>query len=317
MHEDKTAYESLDRRGTVITTQGPIFHDQEPREMLIQNDPDSDNGFIPLSSDDETSPSLIRKETATPSTPTTSPSLIGHDDEMTPPRNDPTENDQDSRTPATTNKQRKAAHNESNQARLNQQSNGTTQGSEDNIDVERIATREREGANDTSSEKGSETRTTQDSEDDIDIDAIATREREKDRTREEERERGRDRANYISCREKRRETRSERATRREREKRSEREREKRRDRETRRERERDRDRDNGSQIGSRNRSTISGNDNIITNKEEDSVASRTRNKRKRKHNKTIRRILTDQQQEDHVHWQRTSTEDDENNSYEY
>ena len=93
--------------------------------------------------------------------------------------------------------------------------------------------------------------------------------------------------------------------------------EKRRDRETRRERERDRDRDNGSQIGSRNRSTISGNDNIITNKEEDSVASRTRNKRKRKHNKTIRRILTDQQQEDHVHWQRTSTEDDENNSYEY
>ena len=83
------------------------------------------------------------------------------------------------------------------------------------------------------------------------------------------------------------------------------------------ERERDRDRDNGSQIGSRNRSTISGNDNVITNKEEDSVASRTRNKRKRKHNKTIRRILTDQQQEDHVHWQRTSTEDDENNSYEY
>ena len=74
---------------------------------------------------------------------------------------------------------------------------------------------------------------------------------------------------------------------------------------------------NGSQIGSRNRSTISGNDNVITNKEEDSVASRTRNKRKRKHNKTIRRILTDQQQEDHVHWQRTSTEDDENNSYEY
>ena len=163
---------------------------------------DSDNGFIPLSSDDETSPSLIRKETATPSTPTTSPSLIGHDDEMTPPRNDPTANDQDSRTPATTNKQRKAAHNESNQARLNQQSNRTTQGSEDNIDVERIATREREGANDTSSEKGSETRTTQDSEDDIDIDAIATREREKDRTREEERERGRDRANDISCREK-------------------------------------------------------------------------------------------------------------------
>eukprot|EP00943_MAST-04B_sp_MAST-4B-sp1_P005520 g5520.t1 len=196
VHEDKTAYESLDRRGTVITTQGPIFHDQEPREMLIQNDPDSDNGFIPLSSDDETSPSLIRKETATPSTPTTSPSLIGHDDEMTPPRNDPTANDQDSRTPATTNKQRKAAHNESNQARLNQQSNRTTQ--EDNIDVERIATREREGANDTSSEKGSETRTTQDSEDDIDIDAIATREREKDRTREEERERGRDRANYIT-----------------------------------------------------------------------------------------------------------------------
>ena len=79
--------------------------------------------------------------------------------------------------------------------RLTQQSNRTTQGSEDNIDIERIATREREGVNDTSgSEKGSETRTTQDSEDDIDIDEIATRERESDRTREEERERGRDRA---------------------------------------------------------------------------------------------------------------------------
>ena len=315
MHEDKTAYESLDRRGAVTTAQGPIFHDQEPRETLTQNDPDSDNGFIPLSSDEETSPSLIRKETATPSTPTTSPSLIGHDDEMTPPRNDPTENDQDLRTPATTNKQRKAAHNESNQARLNQQSNMTTQGSEDNIDIERIATREREGVNDTSgSEKGSETRTTQDSEDDTDIDEIVTRERESDRTREEERERGRNRANEISRREKRRETRSERATRREREKRSERE--KRGDRETRREREtrrardrdRDRDRDNGSQTGSRNRSTISSNNSVITDEEEDSIASRTRNKRNRKHNKIRRRILTEQQQDD---------EDNENDSYEY
>ena len=50
VHENKTAYESLDRQGTVITTQGPIFHDQQPRDMPTQNDPDSDNGFIPLSS---------------------------------------------------------------------------------------------------------------------------------------------------------------------------------------------------------------------------------------------------------------------------
>ena len=61
VHEDKTAYESLDRRGTVITTQGPIFHDQQPRDMPTQNDPDSDNGFIPLSSDEETSPSLLHE----------------------------------------------------------------------------------------------------------------------------------------------------------------------------------------------------------------------------------------------------------------
>ena len=58
---------------------------------------------------------MIRKETATSSSPSTSPSLIGHDDGTPPPRTDPTENDQDLRTPATTNKQRKAAHNESNQ----------------------------------------------------------------------------------------------------------------------------------------------------------------------------------------------------------
>ena len=38
VHEDKTAYESLDRRGTAITTQGPIFHDQQPRDMPTQND---------------------------------------------------------------------------------------------------------------------------------------------------------------------------------------------------------------------------------------------------------------------------------------
>ena len=63
---------------------------------------------------------------------------------MTPPRNDPTANDQDSRTPATTNKQRKAAHNEYNQTRLTQQSNRTTQGSDDDIDIEGIASRTRE-----------------------------------------------------------------------------------------------------------------------------------------------------------------------------
>ncbi len=95
VHEDKTAYESLDRRGTVIATQGPIFHDQQSRDMPTQNDPGSDNGFIPVLSDEETSPSLIRKETATSSSPSTSPSLIRHDDGTPPPRTDPTKNDQD------------------------------------------------------------------------------------------------------------------------------------------------------------------------------------------------------------------------------
>ena len=163
--------------------------------MPTQNDPDSANGFIPLSSDEETSPSLIRKEIATSSSPSTSPSLIRHVEGTPPPRTDPVENDQDLRTPATTNKQRRAAHNESTQTRLTQQSNRTTQGSEDDIDIEEIATRERES----------------------------------DREREGEREGERERANDVSGREKRRkrggknetereserETRRERATRRE------------------------------------------------------------------------------------------------------
>lgn len=141
MDEDTTAYESLDRRGTVITTQGPIFHDQQPRNTPIPNDPDSDNEFIPLSPEEETSPSLIKNESAISSSPCTSPSVIGHDDGTLPPRAGPTENEQDSRTPATSNKQNKAAHNESNQVRLSQQSNRTTQGLEDDIDIDEIATR--------------------------------------------------------------------------------------------------------------------------------------------------------------------------------
>ena len=62
------------------------------------------------------------------------------------------------------------------------------------------------------------------------------------------------------------------------------------------------------EVGIIMRPANSSNDSVITDEAEDSIASRTRNKRKRKHNKTRRRILTDQQQED---------EDDENNSYEY
>ena len=46
----------------------------------------------------------------------------------------------------------------------------------------------------------------------------------------------------------------------------------------------------------------------ITDEEEDSIASRTRNKRNRKHNKIRRRILTEHLQDD---------EDNENDSYEY
>jgi hypothetical protein len=149
VYDDKTAYESLDRIGTVITTQRPTFHDPQPRDTPTPDDPDSDNGFIPFSPEEETSPSLIRKETAISSSPSTSPSLIGHDDRTPPPRADPTENDQVSRTPATSNKRDKAAHknaahNEPSQTRLTQQSNKTMQGSEDDIDIGEIATRKRE-----------------------------------------------------------------------------------------------------------------------------------------------------------------------------
>ena len=82
VHEDTTAYEFL----AVITTQGPIFHDQLPGNTPTPNDPDSDNEFIPLSPDEETSLSLIRKETALSSSPNTSPSLIGQDDGTPPTR---------------------------------------------------------------------------------------------------------------------------------------------------------------------------------------------------------------------------------------
>ena len=278
VHEDKTAYESLDRRGTAITTQGPIFHDQQPRDMPTQNDPDSDNGFIPLSSDEEISPSLIRKETATSPSPSISPSLIRHDDGSPPPRTDPAENDQDLRTPATTNKQRNAAHNESNNTRLTQQSNRTTQGSDDDIDIEGITSRTRES------------------------DGEREGEREMERARVNDssgREKGRKRGENGTERESERETRRERATRRETKTRREREHE----------RYRDRERVDISQTGSRSRSTNSNNASVVTDAEEDSIASRIRNKRrKRNHNQTRRRILANQRQDD---------EDEENNSYEY
>jgi hypothetical protein len=118
-----------------------MFHDQQPGNTPTPNDPDSNNKYISLSPEEETSPSLIRKEIAISSSPSTSPYLIGHDDGTPPPRADPTENAQDSRTPATSNKQIKAAHNECNQDRITQQSNRTTQDSEDDIDIDEIATR--------------------------------------------------------------------------------------------------------------------------------------------------------------------------------
>jgi hypothetical protein len=52
------------------------------------------------------------------SSPGTSPSLIGHDNGTPSPKAEPAEKDQDSHTPATNNKQKKAVYNESNQARL-------------------------------------------------------------------------------------------------------------------------------------------------------------------------------------------------------
>jgi hypothetical protein len=36
-------YESVDRRGTVITTQGKLYHDQQPRNTPTPSSPDSDN----------------------------------------------------------------------------------------------------------------------------------------------------------------------------------------------------------------------------------------------------------------------------------
>ena len=152
-----------------------IFHDQQPRDTPTLNDPDSDNGFIRLSSDEETSPSLIRKETAISSSPSILPSLIGHDDRTPPPRTDPKENDQDSRTPTTSNKQNKAARNESNQTRLTQQSNRTTQGSEDDIGIDGIAIRERESEREREGERerkhrsqtGSRNRSTNSSNDSV------------------------------------------------------------------------------------------------------------------------------------------------------
>ena len=48
----------------------------------------------------------------------------------------------------------------------------------------------------------------------------------------------------------------------------------------------------------RNRSTISSNDSVITDEEEDSIASPIRNKRKRNHNQTRCRLLANRQQTD-------------------
>jgi hypothetical protein len=166
VHEDKTAYESLGRRGTVITTQGPIFHDQQPRDTPTLNDPESDNGFIRLSSDEETSPSLIRKETAISSSPSISSSLIGRDDRTPPPR---------------TAKQRKAAYNESNPTRLTQQPDRTTHGSEDDIDIDEIATRERESEREREGEREREHRSQTGSRNrstNISIDSVITDEEE-------------------------------------------------------------------------------------------------------------------------------------------
>ena len=183
--------------------------------------------------------------------------IIGHDDEMTSPRNDPTENDQDLRTPATTNKQRRAAHNESTQTRLTQQSNRTTQGSEDDIDVEEIATRERES----------------------------------DREREGEREGERERANDVSGREKGRK-RGENGTERESERETRRERATRRETKTRREKEHERDRgrerDDISQTGSRSRSTNSNNASVITDDEErlNNITNTKQKKKKSQSDKT-------------------------------
>ena len=56
------------------------------------------------------------------------------------------------------------------------------------------------------------------------------------------------------------------------------------------------------------RSTNSNNASVITDDEEDSIASRIRNKRKRNRNQTRRRILAKQWQHD---------EDEENNSISY
>ena len=95
------------------------------------------------------------------------------------------------------------------------------------------------------------------------------------------------------------------------------------------------DEQNRSQTGSRNRTTSSRHDNKSADEEEVSIASR--NMRRRNRNKTRRKLLTDRQQDNQMHWQGTVilpsqqiTNDrrlptyqsqiipsEENNSYEY
>ena len=57
------------------------------------NSLDSANDCTPISPEEKTLLSLIRKETETLPSSSTSPSMIGHEDRTISPRADPTEND--------------------------------------------------------------------------------------------------------------------------------------------------------------------------------------------------------------------------------
>ena len=182
---------------------------------------------------------------------------------------------------------------ESTSGSLTQQSNRTTQGSEDNIDIDEIATKGRESERE---REGERERERERENDESGREKERKRERENEKERERERRRERERENDESGREKERKK----------ERKSEKETERKTRRKRARESEREREREHRSQIGSKNRSTNSSNDSVITDEVEDSVASRI--KRRREHNKARRRILTDQQQDD---------DDDANNSHEY
>ena len=55
-----------------------------PKNTPIMNSLDSANDFISISPEEETPQSLIRKETKTSPSPSTSASMMGHEDRTTP-----------------------------------------------------------------------------------------------------------------------------------------------------------------------------------------------------------------------------------------